>query len=158
MLVSHRTNKDLLDQVCKRLGFRSHTFHSVDSNGKEIYHTNVMMCVSERYAMVCTQSIRDDTERESLIRSLEETGHEVVHLTYQQIESFAGNALEVCNKQNEKFLIVSKSGYDSLTEDQRAVIEQSNEILPMPLHTIETLGGGSARCMIADVRLPKNID
>jgi len=156
--ISQRTDRELLDKICKKLGFKPHTFNSVDSNGKEIYHTNVMMCVSERYALVCTQSIHDDAEREGLIRSLSETGHEVIHLTYQQIESFAGNALEVCNKQGEKFLIVSKSGYESLTEEQRAVIEQSNEILPMPLHTIETLGGGSARCMIADIRLPRNID
>jgi len=154
--ISQRTNKDLLERICKRIGFKAHTFHSVDSNGKEIYHTNVMMCVSERYAMVCTQSIHDDAERESLIRSLSETGHEVIQLTYHQIECFAGNALEVCNKQGDKFLIISKSGYDSLTEEQRAVVEQSNEILPMPLDTIETLGGGSARCMIADVRLPRS--
>jgi len=156
--ISQRTDKDLLDKVCKKIGFTAHTFHSVDTNGQEIYHTNVMMCLSERYAMVCLQSIRDETEKENLIRSLTETGHEIVPLTYQQIENFSGNALEVCNDKGEKFLIVSKSGYDSLTEEQKAVIEQSDEILPMPLETIETIGGGSARCMIADVRLPKNLD
>jgi len=154
--VSQRTDKDLLDSICAKLNFRVHAFTSVDENGLEIYHTNVMMCLAERFALVCLQSIRNDQEREALVKSLTETGHEVIPLTYEQIRSFAGNALEVCNPEGNRFLIVSKKGYLSLTEEQKMTIEQHSEIVPIPLDTIETNGGGSARCMIADIRLPKN--
>jgi len=153
--ISQRTHKDLLEQIASKLGFRVQAFTSVDANGTEIYHTNVMMCVAERYALICAQSIRNPVEREAVLRSLRETGHEVVELTYEQIGSFAGNALEVHGNNGNNFLIVSKQGYDSLTEDQIEIIEQYDKILPIPLETIETNGGGSARCMIADIRLPK---
>jgi len=153
--ISQRTDKDLLEKVCAKLGYKAHTFTSVDANGTEIYHTNVMMCVGERFALVCAQSIQDENERESLLRTLTETGHETILLTYEQICQFAGNALEVCNKNKERFLIVSKAGYDSLTIDQKETIQLYDEIIPIPLTVIETNGGGSARCMIADIRLPK---
>lgn len=153
--ISQRTDKQLLENICAKLGYRMHAFTSVDENGVEIYHTNVMMCLAERFALVCLQSIRDEQEREALVRSLMETGHEVIPLTYEQIRSFAGNALEVCNPEGNRFLIVSKKGFLSLTEEQKMIVEQYNEIVPIPLDTIETNGGGSARCMIADLRLPK---
>jgi hypothetical protein len=153
--ISQRTDKEILEKVCEKIGYKAHTFTSVDANGTEIYHTNVMMCVGERFALVCTQSIKDDKERETLVKTLTETGHEVVMLSYEQIGHFAGNALEVCNKNKERFLIVSKAGYDSLTEDQKDLIQLYDEIVPIPLETIETNGGGSARCMISDIRLPK---
>jgi len=114
-----------------------------------------MMCLAERFALVCLQSIRDEQEREGLVKSLRDTGHEVIPLTYEQIRSFAGNALEVCNPEGNRFLIVSKKGFLSLTEEQKMIIEQYNEIVPIPLDTIETNGGGSARCMISDIRLPR---
>jgi hypothetical protein len=155
--ISQRTHPEVLDNVAKNIGFKPHTFTSVDTSGKEIYHTNVMMCLGERFALVCTQSIPNEAEREALVKSLTETGHEVIYLTYEQINHFAGNALEVCNKKGDRFLIVSKAGYDILTPEQRAVIEQYDEIVPIPLEVIETNGGGSARCMIADIRLPKNL-
>jgi hypothetical protein len=155
--VSQRTDKALFEKICQRLGYKAVTFRSVDANGKEIYHTNVMMCLGERFAMVCAQSIPDAAEREALIRSLEETGHEVILLTYEQINGFAGNALEVCNKEGKRFLIVSMQGYKSLTQEQRDAVQQYDEIVPVPLETIETNGGGSARCMICDIRLPKQL-
>jgi hypothetical protein len=155
--VSQRTHKDLLTNISTKLGYKVHAFTSVDENGKEIYHTNVMMCLAERFALVCAQSIRNEAEKESLIKSLQETGHEVVFLSYEQIGSFAGNALEVTNGKGKTYLIVSKQGFDSLTEDQKDMIEQYDEIVPIPLKTIETNGGGSARCMISDIRLPKNL-
>jgi len=153
--VSQRTHKEVLEEIASKIGFKAHTFSSVDENGKEIYHTNVMMCLGERFALVCAQSIRNETEREKLVNSLKETGHEVIFLTYEQINHFAGNALEVSNPKGDKYLIISKSGFESLTEEQKTIIEQYDEIVPIPLDTIETIGGGSARCMIADIRLPK---
>jgi len=153
--ISQRTDKEVLEKVCAKIGYKAHTFTSVDSNGTEIYHTNVMMCVGERFALVCAQSIKNDTERENLIKSLTETGHEIVLLSHEQINHFAGNALEVCNPNKARFLIVSKAGFDSLTDDQKEQIQLYDEIVPIPLETIETNGGGSARCMIADIRLPK---
>jgi len=153
--ISQRTDKDLLENICAKLGYKAHTFTSVDANGTEIYHTNVMMCVGERFALVCAQSVSDEKEREALLRSLTETGHEIVLLTYEQICHFAGNALEVCNENRDRFLIVSKAGYDILTVDQKEAIQLYDEIVPIPLTNIETNGGGSARCMISDIRLPK---
>jgi len=155
--ISQRTDKALLEDISRKIGYKVHAFTSVDENGKEIYHTNVMMCLGERFAMVCAQSIRDDAEREALIKSLTETGHEVVLLTYEQMNSFAGNALEVQNKTGDRHLIISKKGFDSLTEDQKDTIGRYSEIVPIVLETIETNGGGSARCMIADIRLPKKL-
>jgi len=155
--ISQRTDKDLLEKVCEKLGYKAHTFTSVDANGTEIYHTNVMMCVGERFALVCAQSVKDEKERKNLIQTLTETGHEVVLLTYEQICHFAGNALEVCNKKKDRFLIVSKAGYDALNEDQKDTIQLYDEIVPIPLTMIETNGGGSARCMISDIRLPKKL-
>lgn len=153
--VSQRTDKALLEQIASKIGYKAVTFQSVDENGTEIYHTNVMMCIGARYAMICAQSIRDETEREAVLKSLRDTGHEIVLLAYEQINHFAGNALVVRNQDGKNFLIVSKAGYDSLTEEQKEVIQQYDEIVPIPLTTIETNGGGSARCMIADIRLPK---
>jgi len=89
------------------------------------------------------------------LKTLTETGHEIVFLSYEQICHFAGNALEVCNQNKDRFLIVSKAGFDSLTEDQKEQIQLYDEIVPIPLEVIETNGGGSARCMISDIRLPK---
>jgi len=155
--VSQRTHPEVLENVASKIGFKAHTFSSVDENNKEIYHTNVMMCLGERFALVCTQSIRNEAEKEALIKSLTETGHEIIYLTYEQIGHFAGNALEVCNKKGDRFLIISKAGYDILTAEQKTVIEQYDEIVPIPLEVIETNGGGSARCMIADIRLPKKL-
>jgi len=155
--ISQRTDKAVLEDICTKLGYKALTFTSVDANSTEIYHTNVMMCIGERFALVCAQSVPNEKEREKLINSLTETGHEIVYLTYDQICHFAGNALEVCNKNKERFLIVSKAGYDSLTEDQKEVIQLYDQIVPIPLQTIETNGGGSARCMIADIRLPKKL-
>jgi hypothetical protein len=155
--ISQRTDKDLLEKVCEKLGYKAHTFTSVDANGTEIYHTNVMMCVGERFALLCAQSVPDATERENLIKTLTETGHEIVYLTYEQICHFAGNALEVTNTDKKRFLIVSKAGYDSLSEDQKEAIQLHDEIIPIPLTVIETNGGGSARCMISDIRLPKKL-
>jgi len=155
--ISQRTDKDVLENICSKLGYKAHTFTSVDVNGTEIYHTNVMMCLGERFALVCAQSIKDETERENLLKSLTETGHEIVLLSYEQICHFAGNSLEVCNKNKDRFLIVSKAGYDSLTQDQKEQIQLYDEICPIPLEVIETNGGGSARCMIADLRLPKKL-
>jgi len=155
--VSQRTDKALLEEIGRKLNYKVHAFTSVDENGKEIYHTNVMMCLGERFAMVCAQSIPDEAEREALLRSLTETGHEVILLTHHQINSFAGNALEVQNKAGERCLIISKKGYEALTEEQKEAIERYSEIVPIALDTIETNGGGSARCMIADIRLPKKL-
>jgi len=154
--ISQRTDKGLLDEIASKLGYKVVAFTSVDANGKEIYHTNVMMGLAERYALICAQSIPNAQEREDVLKSLRETGHEVVLLSYEQIGSFAGNALEVRGHEGKCFLIISKQGYDSLSEDQKETIQQYDEIVPIPLLTIETNGGGSARCMIADIRLPKN--
>jgi len=153
--ISQRTDKEIFEGITSKLGYKAVTFTSVDENGKEIYHTNVMMCVAERYALICSQSIRDAAERQAVLKSLKDTGHEVVELTYEQINNFAGNALVVGNEKGKNFLIMSKTGYDVLTEDQKDIIQQFDEIIPISLTIIETNGGGSARCMIADIRLPK---
>lgn len=150
--ISIRTNKELFFYVCESLNYKPVCFHSYDRNGKEIYHTNVMMCVGDQFAIVCTESILEN-ERSSVIGSLEDTGHEIVHITRDQMNSFAGNMLQISNQDAKKILVLSETAFSSLTDVQRNTLAQYNELLPIPIKTIETIGGGSVRCMIAEIFL-----
>jgi len=153
--ISKRTNRDVLNKVAKELGYTVHAFEDVDNEGVDIYHTNVIMCLGEKFALLWAEGIQNPQEKEELLKSLEETNHEVIFLTFDQIQKFAGNALELANKKGERFLVMADTGVDSLTEDQKKRLSKYVELLPVPLDTIEGAEGGSARCMICDIRLPK---
>ncbi len=151
--LSPRTDMDVFKEVCEILDYKPVYFISTDKDGKEIYHTNVMMCVSEKFAVVCLESISNEEERERVIKTLEETGHEIVDITFDQVYHFAGNMLSVKNEKGDEFLVMSQSAYNVLTDDQKETIEHYCNMLPVQVDTIEKIGGGSARCMISEIFL-----
>jgi hypothetical protein len=131
-------------------------FNAVDRQGVAIYHTNVMMSVGTRLAVACLASVSHPGERSALRERLEGSGKQVVALNWAQLESFAGNMLEVHNVAGEPLLVMSRTAWRSLDTDQRRLIETHTTPLPVNIDTIERIGGGSARCMLAEVFLPKH--
>lgn len=156
--LSPRADEDLVIEFCEDFEYTPVIFNAYQSvNGQRlaIYHTNVMMCIAETFAVICTASIDDKKERKLVLSNLKEDGKEVIDITEAQMHQFAGNMLQVISKNNQPLLIMSASAYHSLRPDQVAKIEQHCPILYSDINTIETLGGGSARCMMAEVFLPK---
>ena len=157
--VSLRLDEQLFRNFCEKIGYTPIVFHSYQTAGQErlpIYHTNVMMCVGDQYVVICLNSIDDENERKSVVETIQKTNKEIIEISEQQLQQFAGNMLQVHNNNGEKFLVMSQSAYLSLTQEQIQKIEKYNQILYADLTTIETNGGGSARCMLAEVFLPKN--
>lgn len=152
--LSERTHENLLEQFCTELGYTSVAFSALDMQGAPIYHTNVMMCVADLYVVVCLDSIATDLEREMLVAQIQSTGKTIISISLEQMNHFAGNMLQVKNLRGEKFLIMSTQAYQSLQKEQVEAIEAFNKILHSPIPTIETNGGGSARCMMAEIFLP----
>jgi hypothetical protein len=153
--LSPRTDKKVLDDFCKQTGYRSVAFTATDSMGREIYHTNVMMCVADRYVVICMESIPDKTEQNNLRSAMKNSGKEIIDISFDQMNHFAGNMLQVENKTGEKLLVMSSQAFESLTAEQVKTLTRYNKIVHSPLTTIETNGGGSARCMMAEVHLPR---
>jgi len=152
--LSGRTHKDLVQKVADDLGIASYVmFEAKDENGVAIYHTDVMMCIGDRYACVCLESIADLGEKELLIATLEATGKEVIPITLLQLRTFVGNMVQLQNSDGEKFLVMSTGAFKSLTEGQRSKLEGYNQILHSDLSTIEEVGGGSAQCLMAKIYL-----
>lgn len=157
--LSPRADEELFIEFCEDFEYTPVVFTSnqtVDEQREAIYHTNVMMCVAEQFAIICLASIDDKKERKNVVNHLKESGKEVIDITEQQVNAFAGNMLQVKGKDNQLFLVMSSSAYHSLRKDQLQKIEKYNSIIHSSLETIETCGGGSARCMMAEVFLPKN--
>jgi hypothetical protein len=153
--LSPRTDRELLDEFCRIAGYQSVVFHSVDGNGQDIYHTNVMMAMGETFVVIVMETIRDEQEKKMLLETFANTGKEIIDLSLAQMMSFAGNMLQVRNKDGETYLVMSEQAYRSLDLAQIAQIKKHTQILYSPIDTIETYGGGSARCMMAEVFLPK---
>lgn len=152
--LSPRTAPKVLTDWAAKSGYTIVSFISVDSSGAPIYHTNVMMCVADKYAVICLDSIPDQTECENVLKNLTDTGKEIINISFGQMNQFAGNMLQVQNKEGKSFLVMSSQAFSSLTKEQVARIENYNPILHSDIKTIETNGGGSARCMMAEVFLP----
>ena len=154
--ISIRTDEIAVMQFCDEFGYSPVCFTAnQDLGGKRmpIYHTNVMMCVADQFAVICLDTIDDEAERESVVEALTETGKEIIVITEAQKHRFAGNMLQVMGEK--PYLVMSNSAYNSLTAQQKATIEKYCSILHSSLDTIEACGGGSARCMMAEVFLPK---
>ncbi len=152
--VSTRTHLDPLGDFAQRLDYDVVAFDAVDSGGIPIYHTNVLMSIGERLAVICGEAIPRDDQREAVLARLRETGHEIVLLTYAQLDAFAGNMLELQNANGERVLAMSQQAYDSLDEEQRTVLAANGRIVSASIDTIESSAGGSVRCMLAEVHLP----
>ncbi|HEY6503401.1 MAG TPA: arginine deiminase-related protein [Chitinophagaceae bacterium] len=152
--LSPRTNEKVLSDFCKQMGYTACLFHATDGKGQDIYHTNVMMCVADRYVVICFDSIRDKNEKEHVTNTIKQTGKEIIEISLNQMNRFAGNMLQVENNKGEKLLVMSSQAFESLTDGQWNKLRSFNQIIHSPLTTIETNGGGSARCMMAEVHLP----
>ena len=153
--LSERTHSDALDIWCAKSGYeviRFHAFHDANGVRMPVYHTNVIMSICSELAIICLESIDDHDERKMVKSSLEQF-RQVVEISQEQVNAFAGNMLEVKNSNGEKFLVMSERAFKNLHPAQLSIIKQKLQILHSPLETIENLGGGSARCMIAEVFL-----
>ncbi|UOB16447.1 citrulline utilization hydrolase CtlX [Abyssalbus ytuae] len=156
--LSPRADEDLFIEFCEDFEYTPVLFkayQTVNSKQELIYHTNVMMCIAETFAVICLDCIDDKKERKNVINHLKQDGKEIIAISREQVNNFAGNMLQVTGKNNEKFLVMSTSAYDILNEKQIGEIEKHCKIFHSPLNTIEACGGGSARCMMAEVFLPK---
>ncbi|MBQ3174545.1 MAG: amidinotransferase [Bacteroidales bacterium] len=153
--ISPRTDEDLLDEWADRLGYDYCSFEATDDDGTPIYHTNVMMCIGSRYAIVCLDAIENIEERMTLIEVVEESGKEIFEITLEQMESFAGNMLELQGKdamgKSRPVLVMSKTAKESLDSEQLHLLQNYATIVAPDLDCIEKNGGGSARCMIAEI-------
>lgn len=152
--VSTRTHLDPLGDFAQRMDYDVVAFDAVDSDGVPIYHTNVLMNIGEKLAVICAEAIPREEQREAVLARLRETGHEVVLLSYAQLDAFAGNMLEMKNKDGERVLAMSQQAYDSLDESQRAVIAANGQVVSVAIDNIESSAGGSVRCMLAEIHLP----
>lgn len=157
--LSPRADEELFIEFCEDFEFTPVIFEAnqtVDGQREAIYHTNVMMCVAETFAVVCLDSIDDKKEKKNLLKHLKSDKKEVIAISEEQVTLFAGNMLQVRGENDEHYLVMSTSAYESLTNQQLKNLEKHTKIVHSSLQTIETCGGGSARCMMAEVFLPKN--
>lgn len=157
--LSPRADEELFIEFCEDFHYDPVIFEAFQTlpNGerKYIYHTNVMMCLAETFAVVCADCIDDKAEQKNVLKRLKNSGKEVILISEEQVNNFAGNMLQVRGTNDELFLIMSNLAYQSLKKDQIAKIEKHCKIIHSNLDTIELCGGGSARCMMAEVFLPK---
>lgn len=154
--ISPRTDKDILEDLCKEIGYKSHTFNAFSEKNTLIYHTNVVMCVGDGFVVIGLNTIKDKEERNAILKQFEESNLEVIELNDDQLNHhFAGNMLQVKNNNDIPYLVMSKRAFQSLEESQIAKIEKHTNILPVSIDIIETIGGGSARCMMAENFLEK---
>ena len=156
--LSDRADEELVIEFCEDFEYTPVIFtanQTVDGQRLPIYHTNVMMCLAEKFAVICLDSIDDKKERKNVVKNLKQDGKTIIEITEQQMHQFAGNMLQVQGFENQRYLVMSLAAHDSLTPSQISQIEKFCPILSSSLETIETCGGGSARCMMAEVFLPK---
>ena len=151
--LSPRTDKDLFVDYCNTIGYEAIYFTSADAQDNLVYHTNVMLTIGDTFAVICLESIKDNIEQKFIQTKLKETGHEIIDITFSQMNAFAGNMLQVQNTEGKTFLVMSETAFHSLTAEQVAQVENHTSILPVSIPTIETIGGGSARCMLAEIYL-----
>ena len=157
--LSPRADEELFIEFCEDFDYAPvifEAFQTVDSERKLIYHTNVMMCLGETFAVICSDCIDDKKERKMVLDNLEENGKEIILITEAQMNNFAGNMLEVRGANDKRYLVMSAAAHQSLSPKQIEQLEQHAEILSSSLDTIEACGGGSARCMMAEIFLPRN--
>jgi len=152
--LSSRTQLDPLGDFAQRMDYDVVSFDAVDRNGIPIYHTNVLMNVGEAVAVICDEAIARDEQRAAVLARLRDTGHDIVHLSYDQLDAFAGNMLELRSTDGNRVLAMSTQAWESLDASQRATLQANARIVSSPIDTIESSAGGSVRCMLAEVHLP----
>lgn len=153
--ISERTNEEVLNKFCNELKYKPVKFHAFDEAGFPIYHTNVMMALGEKFAMVCLNSIKDEDEKKAIVSSINRSGKILIELTFKQMLDFAGNALELLDSRGNKKLVISKKALSSLSNWQKEKLEKYCSVISIDVSTIEECGGGSIRCMLAEIFLPQ---
>jgi len=152
--LSVRTDKEVLDNFAMLSGYKVIAFQAVDEHGFPIYHTNVMMCIGEKFAVVCLNSIKYTEDKIAVLENFKATQKTVIDISFEQMNHFAGNMLEVKNKEGNSLLVMSEQALKALHGTQITALSGFSKIVTAPLYTIEQNGGGSARCMLAEVHLP----
>lgn len=153
--LSPRTHSDVLDEFSRQTGYRVVSFKAADRSGKAVYHTNVVMCIADTFAVICLAAITDPDERLMVRHELEKLGKRIIEISLEQMASFAGNMLMVLTKKGQKILVMSTRAFESLTPRQIDQLDDYASLFHFNLSTIESNGGGSARCMMAEVHLPR---
>ena len=151
--LSERLDKNAFYEWCHKMQFKAIAFKAVDDKAQPIYHTNVMMCMGDQFVVICLDSIPNEKEKQMLVDSFDQTNKEVITISQDQLNHFAGNMLQVFNINEKPHLIMSKQAFTSLSTEQVNSLEKYNPILPISIPTIEALGGGSTRCMMAEIYL-----
>ena len=152
--LSSRTQLDPLGDFAQRMGYDVVAFDAVDKDGVPIYHTNVLMNVGEALAVICDEAIVRDEQRDAVMTRLRESGHDVVSISYDQLEAFAGNMLELRSKEGDRVFAMSSQAWNSLNAEQRQVLQANGNIVSSSINNIESSAGGSVRCMLAEIHLP----
>lgn len=152
---SPRTDLSVLEKFANANGYRAIVFLATDKDGNAVYHTNVVMTVGERFAILCEEAIEEEWELIAIRQLLETTEHEIIPITRKQMHAFAGNMLEVKNKKGENFLVMSQRAFDALTTEQKEKLSVFSKLLPIAVPTIEKVEGGSVRCMMTEIFLEK---
>ncbi|MEJ2140145.1 MAG: arginine deiminase-related protein [Gammaproteobacteria bacterium] len=154
--LSSRTQLEPLGDFAQRLDYDVVAFDAVDRDGVPIYHTNVVMSLGEELAVICDVAIRRDEQRSAVLQSLANTGHDILTLSYDQLEAFAGNMLELRARDGRRLVAMSQQAYESLTEKQLQRLQANGGLVVANIDTIETSAGGSVRCMLAEIHLPRS--
>ncbi len=152
--LSSRTQLDPLGDFAQRMDYDVLTFDAVDRDGVAIYHTNVLLSVGEKLAVICAEAIERDEQRAAVLRRLSDTGHELILLSYDQLDAFAGNMLELRSKDGNRLVAMSQQAYDSLDDSQIERLRANGRIVSSDISDIEASAGGSVRCMLAEIHLP----
>ena len=154
--VSERTNLSVLEKYAATNNYQAIVFLATDKNGQPVYHTNVMMALGSAFCVLCEEAIEEEWELIAVRQLLESTGHTIIAITREQMHAFAGNMLEVKNKNGENILVLSQSAFNSLRTEQKEMLETYAKLLPVAVPVIEEVEGGSVRCMMAEVFLEKS--
>jgi hypothetical protein len=152
--LSRRTNKKVLEEFCRKMSYKPMVFEASDHFGQPIYHTNVMMSVGEKFCVICLESIRNEQQREMVVKELTRTQKEIIEISEEQMAKFAGNILQVKSRRGDKFIIMSSTAHAAFRPDQIQALSKHGTIIHVDIPTIEINGGGSARCMISEIYLP----
>lgn len=154
--LSSRTHLDALGDFAQRMGYEVVAFDAVDRHGAPVYHTNVLMNVGEELAVLCAEAIAREEQRAAVLQSLRDSGHDVIELTYDQMDSFAGNMLELRSGEGERVIAMSEQARRALSDAQLARIKANGLVVSAPIDNIESSAGGSVRCMLAEIHLPES--
>ena len=150
-VLSSRTNEDVLKELCQRIGYKPFVFRAFDSNGHPVYHTNVVMCMGDDFVVICLKAIADEESRADLLKEFVQLGKKVLEISLEQMNRFAGNMLLLKDRHGGNKLVLSETAFQSLAEAQVSFLKSRAELIRFQIPTVEFIGGGSARCMLAEV-------